>query len=381
MGRPRKWPPAIKQDRGQDRVWINGKWEYLGPTGSEEARQNYARVLAGESSARSKTAAPAAILVADVVAAWWVRRAPLVLTKRGRGKSHWKLAFEPLLRKFGTLSADTFGPGHLEDLQLAMASGSWMDARDKAKTQRKGRQGVCRDVVNERITRIKECWRWAEREGLVSEGRHARLSVVRQLRKGTQGVRESAKRHSATLDEVQRVATAIPQRLAVARTMLLVQWWTCSRPAEIRTMCVGDLDTSGLTWIYRPRQHKTDRYGHPRLIPLGPEARALVAPYLLKAKGDGPDSYLFRPLGGKQRNRPYSRGRYSQIVTDAAASIGLKSIFVSYSTRHGMIDRVRKKAGGEAARKLAGHLHLKTTEGYGNMIDPEETTELGEKFG
>ena len=78
-----------------------------------------------------------------------------------------------------------------------------------------------------------------------------------------------------------------PQVSAMIRLQLL----TGMRPGETLCMMPRDIDHSGDIWIYEPEKHKNRWRGHRRLIPLGPQAQELIAPFL-----DRPVSeYLFSP--------------------------------------------------------------------------------------
>ena len=86
-----------------------------------------------------------------------------------------------------------------------------------------------------------------------------------------------------------------------------------------------DVDTSGPTWVYTPRTHKMEIYGHERRIYLGPMAQEVLRPWL-RAE---PTALLFQPReavveyraglrrgrGGRARPRvmPGGQGRYAYL--------------------------------------------------------------------
>jgi integrase len=69
--------------------------------------------------------------------------------------------------------------------------------------------------------------------------------------------------------------------------MVRVQLLTGARPGEVCMMRTCDIDMGGPIWLYRPGsdfgpsgQHKTAHHGCQRIIPLGPQAQAVIKPFL-----------------------------------------------------------------------------------------------------
>jgi hypothetical protein len=54
-----------------------------------------------------------------------------------------------------------------------------------------------------------------------------------------------------------------------------------------------DLNTAGTVWTYRPASHKNKHRGLERIIYLGPQAQAVVRPFL----STDLQAYLFSPAG------------------------------------------------------------------------------------
>jgi integrase len=73
--------------------------------------------------------------------------------------------------------------------------------------------------------------------------------------------------------------------------MIQVQRLTGMRPDDVTAMRPCDIDQAGDVWIYERRDHKNRWRGHRRLIPLGPKAQAILAPYMDR----DPEAYLFSP--------------------------------------------------------------------------------------
>lgn len=383
MPKRSEWPPRVRPhpQSGQERVWWAGKWHYLGPAGSDQARQEYASLLARVTGGELEPVprqgkAPRPITVADVLASWLERAAPL-LTERGGEEAQFRKTFVPLDRLFADLPAAEFNASRLAELQAAMATGSWLTEKDREAA----RKEWSRKVVNQRLGRVRKVWRWAEKMGLVPAGSFASLMVVENIPMGSRLAAEGTGRRTATLAEVKAVCRCFPRHAKVLPAMLLVQWWSGCRPGEVRTMRAGEVDTSGPVWLYRPRLHKCDRWGHDRVIPLGPRAQAVLSPWLLRAREKGPDTHVFPPSIRRGRATHYRADSYSHAVTRAADLAGMPPGWACYSTRHGARDRVGRAAGDEAARSFLGHRSVSTTMQYGSRIDHQFAADLSKRLG
>lgn len=384
MPRKAKFPPEIRPHphSGQDRCWVNGRWVYLGPTGSEEARQAYARLVA-ELSAGKPASSPAerrktdtGPTVADVLCAWWLH-AEQRYSAKGRELEQFRISLRPLERLYGDTPAREFRAKHLETVLLAMAQGSWLNAEERASYEARcipaaWSAGVC----NRRLVRIRTLWKWAEKEELVPGGSYNHLLTVSGFAKNDQRVRHREKRKPPTWDQTRAVARHCP---ASVRAILLLHWWSGMRSEEVRTLRVGDVDTSAAVWLYSPRQHKTQHLDQQRIIPLGPKAQAVLRPWLERARQHGPDAYVFPPEPGPRRRRkdgseglrpPYDHRRcysdqsYPRAVARAAAKAGVEGYW-PYGNRHAFRMRIGREMGDEAARATLGHKHISTTEHYG----------------
>ena len=62
--------------------------------------------------------------------------------------------------------------------------------------------------------------------------------------------------------------------------MIELQLLTGMRPGEVTIMRGCDIDMTGTVWTYRPERHKTQRFGHARVIDFGPRAQEVVKPFL-----------------------------------------------------------------------------------------------------
>jgi hypothetical protein len=82
--------------------------------------------------------------------------------------------------------------------------------------------------------------------------------------------------------------------------MIELQLLTGTRSGEVTAMRPVDLNTTGKLWRYTPRQHKTAYLGHARDVYLGPNAQAVLAPFLA---GRAFEADLFSPVEAEAERR------------------------------------------------------------------------------
>jgi integrase len=283
-------------------------------------------------------------------------------SERGREKKQFTATFKPLLRLFGPTPAAEFGCDQLEELQRAMASGSWMTEPEKEKARkRKVAIGWCRTVVNRRVVRVRTVWRWLERKKIVPAGAWASLRAVPGLTAQNPRVRHKKKEKPPTRGDFLRVARKATR---LVRIMLLLQWYSGMRPGEIRILRRCDLDTSDpLCWVYRPAEHKQDWRGQERAVPLGKRCIRWLSRQLARV-GSEPEAAVF----AHRRRAPYKDTSYAQAVRRAAERAGLKG-FHSYLCRHSMKQRITSEQGLDIARAVLGQKSIESTNGYGDATD------------
>ena len=222
-----------------------------------------------------------------------------------------RLSVRPLQRLFGAYRLDAFGPKCLKTVQAAMVDGSWMTREDKANAR--SPDGWSRKTANGALRRIKALFHWGVGEELVKETQARALDDVASIAEGKMGARETGDVPPADERSIDAVL-ASGHRLLVP--MVRLQLLSGARPGEICVMRPGDIDRSGEAiarligspvevggvWGYMPgltevrgrlrTDHKTSHHQNERIIPLGPQAQAILAPFLL---GRAEGAYLFSP--------------------------------------------------------------------------------------
>jgi integrase len=172
--------------------------------------------------------------------------------------------------------------------------------------------------------------------------------------------------------------------------MVRIQRLTGARPSEVCRMRPCDFDCQRDVWEYRPFHHKTDYLedGVEKIIPIGPRAQAILAPYFTRPA----DAFCFSPLESEvnrhreirarrkskvqpsQRNRRskkpkrppqdhYTRDSYRRAVQRAAAKAKVIQ-WTPHQIRHTTATEVRRQFGVEASQTYLGHKDANITQIY-----------------
>ena len=142
-----------------------------------------------------------------------------------------KEAIWPLRQLYGTTQAVDFGPQSLKAVRQHMI----------------GEQGLCRNVANRRIGRIKRVFKWAVAEELVPPSTYHGLQALAGLRFGRTEARETEP--VKPVDD-QHVDAVLPFVTPHVSAMIQVQRLTGMRPDDVVSMRPCDIDQSGEVWIY-----------------------------------------------------------------------------------------------------------------------------------
>jgi site-specific recombinase XerD len=149
-------------------------------------------------------------------------------------------------------------------------------------------QGLCRTEINKRIGRIRRMFKWAVAEELIPASVMESLRAIDGLRRGRSEARENPP--VRPVDDAH-VDAILPLVGAPVAAMIRLQRLTGMRPGEVVQLRPCDIDRSDDIWFYSPARHKTDYLGHEKQVVLGPQAQAVLQPFL-----DRPaDAYCFSP--------------------------------------------------------------------------------------
>lgn len=365
---------------GLARVLIGGRHIYLGKYGSEEAEEEYRRLIAqwlstGEvpKPVAATQAKEPAFTINELVLKFW-RHAEKHYRKNGQPTREISVLKTPLrvMRSlYGSIPAADFGP-----LKLKLV-------RDELV-----RRGQSRLVVNANVSRLRRVFAWGVENELVPPSVLHGLKAVPGLRRGRTEARESSP--VGPVDEFA-VNAVLPHLSRPVRDMVRLQLLTGCRPGEICLLRPCDIDRDGDVWEYTPESHKTEHHGRDRKIFIGPKAQAILAQYLDNRPAA---TYCFRPaevveeqraVRHSARKTPLSCGnapgknnkakpkrtpgdRYDNCSYRHAIHRACKKakipLWSPNRLRHSRATDLRRRFGIEAAQTVLGHAELEVTQVY-----------------
>src|SRR5262245_58162025 len=246
----------------------------LGPYETAASRAEYGRVIA-QWEARGRRlddAVPAELTIAELLVRF-LRHAETYYGVGSKEYDHFEKTTVPLTDTYPHKPANDFGPAELKVVRQRM-----IDFHDWS-----------RNVVNRRVNRLRQIWKWAVEEGLVPAGTWHALLVVQGLRAGRTTARETPERKPVPENVVAATAPYLPRHV---RGLVAFQLLTGCRPDEACGLRMCDVDASGDVWVYTPERHKNAWRGHVRFIGIGKETQRLLAEF---TAGLGPDRFVFSP--------------------------------------------------------------------------------------
>ena len=247
------------------------------------------------------------------------------------------------LKDFASHPASDFGPLKLKAVQQKMVGA-----------------GCSRNYINSQVGRIKRLFAWGVSEELIPTATWQALLSVQGLRAGRTKATEHPKRRPV---EWADVAATVEHLGPVVKAMVLLQWLTGARPGSIFNATPGQFDRSGADglWRWRPR-HKTEHLGAELVIPVGPQAQRVLAPFMDRDQGE----VMFSPRASGASGRygkQYNRFSYRQAVHRAQVRAKVRQ-WSPYQLRHSRGTVVRGLYGIEGAQAALGHESLSSTQVY-----------------
>lgn len=186
---------------------------------------------------------------------------------------HFRMVSRLLLAMHEQTKLTEFGPLALKGVREAMIE-----------------QGWSRNHVNKQVNRIVRMFKWAVAEEMLDASVVANLAMVPGLRKGKTKARETERREPVEWPVVLEV---MPHLTPMLRAMVEVHYLTGMRSDELTGMRPCEMAMNDAVWVYAPAEHKTAWRLLKKFICIGPQAQALLGPYL----PSDPAAYFFTPAG------------------------------------------------------------------------------------
>jgi len=278
----------------------------------------------------------------------------------------------------------------LTPLMLRAVRDAMLEHRDR-RGHGGGRLSV--GVINARIRRIRQAWKWLVSEHMVGAEVAWALSSLAPLKAGRTSAPVRAPVTAVSEEIVCATCEHLPPSIVA---MVWTAWFTGARPAEICRMSTGEIDTAGELWEYRPRRHKMAHLGRERTIIIGPRAQTIIMPYLRReleaplwtprmaheeraaAKREAyqprEGQYDYRSMPSYQRRRQEApeptrfRPQWSPAAWARAIARATEEAIVPHwspnQLRHAAATRARRAAGLDAAQAVMDHASADTTEIY-----------------
>ena len=371
-----KTPPAYRKHRpsGQAIVTISGKMHYLGPHGTKSSKREYDRLI-GEWLANGRRipieVKSKPITIIQLCAEYW-RHCKTYYVKNGKPTDEQagvKAAFRFIKANYAKTFAKDFGPLALEAVREQMVQ-----------------SGNARRYINQNVGRIKRMFRWGVSRELLPVEVYQALATVPGLKRGKTQARETAPILPIESDIVE---TTLEHAAKLLDDMIRFQLLTGCRPGEVCTIKPVEVDRTEDVWRYSPGSHKMEHKGRQRVILIGPQARAILLPYLLRD--------ATKPCFLGRNKTPLNSRGYAKRINNAcdkafpapphikrdAAKLKAwrkRHRWAPNRLRHSRATEIRKLYGLEAAQVVAGHSQADTTQIYAER-DIEKAAKIMSEIG
>jgi integrase len=338
------------------RRYFGGAWN---STVSRDEYLAFIRDNCGDDAAKSVKKRP--FTVAELVVRFLIHARGYYSPNPRGTYANFYYALTPFSDAHGKLLAAVYGPLRLKEYRQTLI------AADQA-----------RSYINDQIRRIKKCFKWGVSEELIDVNVWMGLSTVPELLAGRSKARDTAAREPVPFE----YATAILHELSpTVAAMLLFQWFVGARSDSICHAMPRQFTLDGDLLLWRPK-HKTQHLGKTVVLPIGPQARAIIAPFISAAPT--PEHFIFSPRkhrhNGKAKER-YNSTSYRQAVQRAIMRVNRRRAkedagkpedqrrkpypkWSPHQIRHARGHAVRETFGIEAVQAVLGHSTLSAAELY-----------------
>lgn len=261
--------------RNLARVTIDGKDIYLGKYNSPESHQEYDRLIAEWLLHQQVTPIDGDELTVCELMAAYLNHARSYYVKNKEVTSEFgciSAALKPVRRLYPNVAVSEFGPKALKAVRQKMID-----------------DGCTRKSINSQISRVVRMFKYGVSEELVPASVYQALATVGGLRKGRTEARERPSVPPVADEIVDQTLKHLPSPIVAA--MVRLQRFSGARPGEVSSLRPIDVDRSGDVWTYKPYAHKNEHHERQRVIFFGPQAQAILLPFLDRPEND----YCFSP--------------------------------------------------------------------------------------
>lgn len=328
--------PTHHKGTNQAVVRLCGKDFYLGRWGTAKASREYDRLIA-EWMANGRRIPQQETLIEELIDAF-LDHAESHYVKNGKPTDEiacHKSILKYLYRLYGDKSTEEFGPLPFKAIRQQLIAA-----------------GNSRGYINLQMSRLRHVFKWGVANDLVPVDVHARLQCVTGLQKGKTVAREADP--VLPVDD-ETIEATLPHLFRSIADMVRVHRLVGGRPTEICQVRPCDIDRTGEVWEYVPREHKNEHRNKQRVIFIGPKAKAILLPYLLRPED--------RECFWSRSRRPLTERSYRNTIHRACDKIDIPR-WNPNQLRHATGTDVRRSHGLEAAQVILGHSKADTTQIY-----------------
>lgn len=269
--------PKKCHHKPSDRAYlkINGRRIYLGKWNSDEADEAYEREIlkwkkSQDGSQEFNTT------VGELCLAFMEHAEEFYRDETGNQTgeaANYKYALRPLVKLFRNVKCCQFGPSKLMTVRNELA------------------KVHVRQQVNNNLARIKRVFKWGVSQELIPVEVFAALQTVEGLKRNRSAAKESEPVLPVPIDDFNKTLAYLTDPLS---RLVQFQILTGARPSEARLLTVGDINTDGEVWLYKPNSHKNKWRGKERTVCIGPKAQAVIMPFVEDAVSGS--QFVFRPV-------------------------------------------------------------------------------------
>jgi integrase len=340
--------------------------------------------------------------VADIATLWldWIER-----TQCPNGRDRTSLYYGArqairALEDFWEYPAADFGCPELTAVQERLVR-TPVVSRPKDPEKKPRKRQRYRSTINDTVGRVRQLFKWAARNRLISREAWAviepDLKLVKPLLRGKTTAPDGPVERTVDDALVDATLPAVPEIVA---DYLRFQRFTGCRPGEARGLCLSEIDRRPIPshkgrWVWRVPEWKLSwRERHiPRVIAIGPKAQVILQKWIDRLEEDAahaifsprfsernptrwckPDRGDKPPAKRSRSNRmtrkgseTYSKCAINTCIRRACDKLGHPR-WTTNQLRHNRLTQIRNYQSLEESQAVAGHAKVNQTQHYAHQL-------------